>query len=889
MKKLYTLLLTALVCSVAMAEVTFDASQFGLGNAAALTTQTIDGVSLSFDLGTNTNNQAPMYYTADGCRIYASNTFTVSCTTKKITKIVINYSADNRVISVAESGIASGYALNGTTGTWTGEANEVTFTKGGSGQARFNTLVVTLEGESTVDPEPEPEPEPEPDPEGNGVATIAALNALADNTEFTFTGEAVVLGQTADKQRLYIVDANNAAGNYIYSKTGVGQDYAFGDVIPAGWSGTKTTYPTNGGAPEIINPAGFAASEKAVKEFTPMEATIADVKVENFGRYAVIKGATIDDGKIVVGEESVDLYDRFGVTAPTDGKAYDIYGIISYFKDNQFFPIEFKSAEGEEPVVEPEGVKLTSLEDIYYLEDNTEFTFVGEEPVYVNYQNGKYLYLLQDVEEAAEDEEEEADIYTYAALIYQDLGTEYELGDILPAGWKGKKTSYKGLVEVTNVTDLAESTEQIDDIDYNTAAFDYNYYMSLLIDDPFGCQNYKFRLDDAIIEDVDEKGNFVVRQLSYYTDEDGNWVEDEDGYGLQKEVEIVCFNKFGIEIPENLKAEYVITGMASVFNGEFQFYPIEIARQGIELENLSYMDEGDYMYVSDVLQVAKVDEANKVIYATDNVYEERDFYGWFTWTVYPTWVALDFSDNEEGFEAAKNARALSNVGGYVVSPEVNPGLEVDLIPEAANEDAEDLIIFSYDLTDDYGLMYAVGNELAEIQNVTYDEVDGAPKAIGDTESGIPAIDVDFSLYTGTPWEKDWHYTTDAIVKLKEAWTEEEEESDEDYLAAPAHRSVKQGKKAVNPKALKRAQSKKVRSDRRARRVAATGDNYFENYIILPLEAIVTAVNTVEAHKQVAAVEYVNTLGQRSATAFEGVNVMITRYTDGTVKTVKVVK
>lgn len=52
---------------------------------------------------------------------------------------------------------------------------------------------------------------------------------------------------------------------------------------------------------------------------------------------------------------------------------------------------------------------------------------------------------------------------------------------------------------------------------------------------------------------------------------------------------------------------------------------------------------------------------------------------------------------------------------------------------------------------------------------------------------------------------------------------------------------------------------------------------------------VTGVADVSASKQVASIDYYNMQGQRSTSAHEGVNVVVTRYTDGTKTTAKVVK
>lgn len=51
----------------------------------------------------------------------------------------------------------------------------------------------------------------------------------------------------------------------------------------------------------------------------------------------------------------------------------------------------------------------------------------------------------------------------------------------------------------------------------------------------------------------------------------------------------------------------------------------------------------------------------------------------------------------------------------------------------------------------------------------------------------------------------------------------------------------------------------------------------------------TGVEDVQTNKTVAGVKYVNLAGQMSETAFSGVNIVVTTYTDGTTSTVKVIK
>lgn len=73
-------------------------------------------------------------------------------------------------------------------------------------------------------------------------------------------------------------------------------------------------------------------------------------------------------------------------------------------------------------------------------------------------------------------------------------------------------------------------------------------------------------------------------------------------------------------------------------------------------------------------------------------------------------------------------------------------------------------------------------------------------------------------------------------------------------------------------------------------VAPTAD-----YVVFPLDLqdndanIVTAVSDVRAAAQAKGVEYINIAGQRSATPWQGVNIVVTHYDNGTSKAVKVIK
>ncbi|GEM_PF-1091828 len=77
------------------------------------------------------------------------------------------------------------------------------------------------------------------------------------------------------------------------------------------------------------------------------------------------------------------------------------------------------------------------------------------------------------------------------------------------------------------------------------------------------------------------------------------------------------------------------------------------------------------------------------------------------------------------------------------------------------------------------------------------------------------------------------------------------------------------------------------------KVAANDDLSFQNYVVYPLaitqSQVITGVDNLNASKDVVSVQYVNAAGMVSTTPFKGVNMVVTRYADGSQVTTKVVK
>ena len=151
MKKLFSLLTLAMLTMSAVAEttVTFDLTAQGYQNGDEVTTLTSDGVTLTFDKGTN-SNATKWYDNGSSVRMYGGNTLNVASTAGNITKVEFTFTGtSNTMNSTATATVDAGtYTEDGTTGTWTGNAASFTITRGGtSGHARLTVITVTIGGE----------------------------------------------------------------------------------------------------------------------------------------------------------------------------------------------------------------------------------------------------------------------------------------------------------------------------------------------------------------------------------------------------------------------------------------------------------------------------------------------------------------------------------------------------------------------------------------------------------------------------------------------------------------------------------------------------------------------------------------------------------------------
>lgn len=140
MKKQLRLLLTLLLLSVVSVgwaeEETIDFSTKGYANQEAIESVEGSAFSISFNKGTNSN--APKYFnTGAAIRVYGGNYFTVS-SSNTITAITLTFSSGEGSNAITTN------VGTFTSPTWSGSAQEVTFTIGGtSGHRRIKKITVT--------------------------------------------------------------------------------------------------------------------------------------------------------------------------------------------------------------------------------------------------------------------------------------------------------------------------------------------------------------------------------------------------------------------------------------------------------------------------------------------------------------------------------------------------------------------------------------------------------------------------------------------------------------------------------------------------------------------------------------------------------------------------
>ena len=253
------------------------------------------------------------------------------------------------------------------------------------------------------------------------------LEPLDDNTEVRFNSPVYAVAQAT--RYLFVKDG---CGGYALIYGDVGQTYRTGDVIPAGFVVTKSTY---SGEMELMQPVNFKPATSNIP-IEPEQITLDQVGHDLFAHYVILEDVTIieEDGIYYAVDASgnrIPMYfNRFNCPIPPDlTRRYNIIAIIgSYGRENviyQLLPIRVTFID--------KRIGLGNYWQFYNPENPNPYEITFDYDATVILQSSNYLY--------AKDE-------TGYGLIFGNVGQTYNHGDVIPAGFGGKVTYYDGWPEL---------------------------------------------------------------------------------------------------------------------------------------------------------------------------------------------------------------------------------------------------------------------------------------------------------------------------------------------------------------------------------------------------------------------------------------------------------
>ena len=606
MLSILSLFAFALVANAA--EVTFDPTstnctwQSTTSSSGIEQSETIDGVTLYCDHG----NLGTEY------RFFKGSNAKISVVGGKITSVVFTCTANGTTKQGPGCFTNSGegnytFETAGKTGTWTGSASEVVL-NATSNQVRATKIVVTYVSDGSISSPTfsvaagtyyEAQTVEITNPNGSGKVyyTTNGDDPTAESTEYTApieitattTLKAVVVDGDKSSEITsatytietpvevaniaeYLTKDDNAvvkftnpvtavyqSGSYLYVKDdsgvaliygSVGQTYENGDVIPAGFFGTKQYYNGIYELDAAVSDGSFNASTEKVTPIVAAEKKLADITAANVHQYVFLKGVTYDaTNKKFTDADGGELavYNRFnGITLPTNGE-YDVYGFIAVYQKTaddpqtiQIYPTEFVSKKTVANVAEFKALGKGGIAKF-----NCPLTVTA---VYKT-TNNKVNYYVQD--------EDGDGIVIFGAIA--DL-PEYEKTDIIPAGFTGTYAEYNGLPEIIDCEGLAEATET-----------------GTIVAAGCGVEDLA---TDQICKVVELQGTEIL-------DISGSNFNIKDETGT-----VAAYNKNSlkrIEAYTGLK----IVGIVDVYNGKIQILPIEIDYSNGTAEEAEISDEND--------------------------------------------------------------------------------------------------------------------------------------------------------------------------------------------------------------------------------------------------------------------------------------------------------
>ena len=379
------------------------------------------------------------------------------------------------------------------------------------------------------------------------IMTLAAANALDDDTDFTFGGDAVVTAQKG--QYLWLRDATgyglifgniNGANNVTFTS---------GTVLNPGWTAKTDIY---NGLMEYKNAANVSASDTtnpelaAIQTITELDTTMVNayvqvLHVKSFTVNGKDVTATMIDGTTMV------MRNTFSESIPTEEGDYTVEGAVSTFNGLQLIIISVKGYV-------PEEHNVYSIPEAIAVGPNDTFTMYDDIVVTFNHASSKRMWIR--------------DTQGNSGLIYGVENTnDIVNGTVLSDGWTGKNYTRYGVPQFQNTEDVVASG------DTREAA-------------PFERQS----IDSTNVNEyVIFKGINMLRDAS----------EAKRFYNAADST--VLFNTFGITIPtiEDGKT-YDVTGVVTLYNNVAQLYITEVVEAAAAAGLRGDVNNDTFVNISDV-------------------------------------------------------------------------------------------------------------------------------------------------------------------------------------------------------------------------------------------------------------------------------------------------
>lgn len=370
----------------------------------------------------------------------------------------------------------------------------------------------------------------EPDP---GITTLAQVNALDNNTEFTFMGDAVVTAQ--EGQYLWLRDASGYG--LIYGT--IDATFTNSQVLAKGWTAKKTTYKN---LVEYTNAANLSADGTnaqmgAIQEITALSNDMinAYVMVKNVTGFTVSGQnvtATLSDGTTMV------MFNKFNKEIPSEEGNYTVEGAVNiYNNDLQLYILKI---EGFVPQIND----VNNIAEAYNLNPNSSFTMYNDVVVTYHDVAGKRLYI-RDTEDNSG--------MIYGTINESEDYPEFSNGDVLSDGWTAVFSVYQNSPEFTGATGIAASG------DTRVAA-------------PF-----ERNAEEIAIENVHEY--VILKGQTILPDTTGNANADKRFYIDLPGDSLVLYNQFGVELPTiETGNTYDVTGIVTLYRSKPQVYITEMTK-----------------------------------------------------------------------------------------------------------------------------------------------------------------------------------------------------------------------------------------------------------------------------------------------------------------------